>query len=108
MNIAPAFEEQRLLDYVTGQRWFGAKTREVTGTHTIDAALLPTAGARLGIALVEIRFDTGTHENYQLLFSDRDGSIELDPLSDAALSSELVHLMRAGTTVAAGDGVVEF
>ena len=87
VSIAPAFEEQRLVDYVTGQRWFGAKTREVTGAHTIDAALLPTAGAALGIALVEIRFDTGTHENYQLLFEERDGSLELDPLGDAALAS---------------------
>ena len=108
MTVAPAFDEQRLVEHVTGQRWFGAKTREVTGARTIDAALLPTAGARLGIALVEIRFDTGTHENYQLLFAERDGEIQLDPLGDPALSSELVHLMRAGTTVAADDGTVEF
>ena len=81
MSIAPAFEEQRLVDYVTGQRWFGAKTREVTGAHTIDTALLPTAGARLGIALVEMRFDTGTHENYQVLFEDgttAEGSVPAD------------------------------
>jgi maltokinase len=108
MSVAPTFEEQRLVDYVTGQRWFGAKTREVTGAHTIDTALLPTAGAALGIALVEIRFDTGTHENYQLLFEERAGSLELDPLGDAALASELVHLMRAGTTVQADGGAIEF
>jgi trehalose synthase-fused probable maltokinase len=104
----PMFDEQHLVDYVTGQRWFGAKQREVTGAHTIDTALLPTAGARIGIALVEIRFDTGTHENYQLLFAERDGSLELDPLADAALASELVHLMRAGTTVNGDDGAIEF
>ena len=108
MTVASAFDEQRLVDHVTAQRWFGAKTREVTGAHMIDTALLPTAGARLGIGLVEIRFDTGTHENYQLLFAERDGEMELDPLGDPALSSELVHLMRAGTTVSADDGTVDF
>jgi maltokinase len=108
VTVAPVFDEHQLVEYVTGQRWFGAKTRDVSGAHAIDTALLPTAGARLGIALVEIRFDTGTHENYQLLFAERDGEMELDPLGDPALSSELVHLMRAGTTVAAHDGTVEF
>ncbi|HEV7642194.1 MAG TPA: phosphotransferase, partial [Gaiellaceae bacterium] len=52
-----------------------------------------------------IRFDTGTHETYQLLAGD---SHELDSLADPRQVRELVHLMRTNTKLPAGDGIVEF
>jgi maltokinase len=53
--------------------------------------------------LIALGFETGTHETYQLL---TDGS--LDALADPRHVRELVHMIRRGTTVNAGEGQVEF
>jgi maltokinase len=65
--------------------------------------LLREPEPRLELQLVEIRFDTGTHETYQLL---TDG--DLDALRDPRQVRELVHMMRGSAKVPAGEGVVEF
>jgi maltokinase len=98
---APVFDEDKLVEHVVAQRWFGSKTRDVTGAQTVDAAMVPDGDPRLGVALVEVRFDTGTHELYQLLFAVSDGSLEFDALHDLSLTRGVVQLMRDG---ARGDG----
>src|SRR6476469_8526896 len=86
-------DEQTLIDFITGQRWFGSKTRHVTHASLIDRE----------VQIVETRFDTGTHETYQLL---ADGG--LDALGDPRQVRELVHMIRGGAKLPAGEGVVEF
>jgi hypothetical protein len=54
--------EQQLIDFVTSQRWFGSKTRDVTHSTVVDRATLREEDPRLELMLVETRFDTGTHE----------------------------------------------
>lgn len=95
--------EQQVIDFVTSQRWFGSKTRHVSHAHVVDRATLRDADPTLELQLVEIRFDTGRHETYQLL---TDGG--LDALSDAHQVRELVHMIRGGVKVPAGEGIVEF
>ncbi len=95
--------EQAVIEFVTGQRWFGSKTRQVIHAHAVDRARLRDADPGLELQLVEIGFDTGTHETYQLLTDDG-----LDALADPRQVRELVHLISAGTTVLAGEGTVEF
>jgi maltokinase len=97
--------ERQLIDFVTSQRWFGSKTREVTHSAVVDRATLREEDPRLELLLVETRFDTGTHETYQLLAGDEH---ELDSLADPRQVRELVHLMRTNTKVPAGEGIVEF
>ena len=97
--------EQQLIDFVTSQRWFGSKTRDVTHSAIVDRATLREEDPRLELLLVETRFDTGTHETYQLLAGD---THELDSLADPRQVRELVHLMRTSTKVPAGEGIVEF
>jgi trehalose synthase-fused probable maltokinase len=99
-------DEQALIEFVTGQRWFGSKTRTVTHARVIDRATLRDVEPILDVALVEIGFETGTHETYQLLLGDGDG--ELDALADPRHVRELVHMIRGGVTVPAGEGTVEF
>src|SRR3954449_12242039 len=96
-------DEQSLIDFITGQRWFGSKTRHVTHASLIDRAVLRDADPALELQLVETRFDTGTHETYQLL---ADGG--LDALGDPRQVRELVHMIRGGAKLPAGEGVVEF
>jgi maltokinase len=111
-----------LLEFVTRQRWFGSKSREVSEARVIESALLRTEVPRLTLELVEIRFAPGTHEIYQLLVGERPvdegwtgGVIEsnsewtrYDALADPALARELVHLIRGGVTENAGEGQVQF
>jgi maltokinase len=95
--------EQALIEFVTGQRWFGSKTREIAHASVVDRALLRDTEPMLELQVVEIRFDTGTHETYQLL---TDGGF--DALGDPRQVRELVHMIRGGAKVPAGEGVVEF
>jgi len=95
--------ERALIDFITGQRWFGAKTREVIHARTVDTATLREEEPRLELRLIEVGFDTGTHETYQLLTDDR-----FDALADPRNVRELVHMIRGGRNLPAGDGVVEF
>jgi maltokinase len=97
--------ERQLIEFVTSQRWFGSKTRDVTHSAVVDRATLREDDPRLELLLVETRFETGTHETYQLLAGDEH---ELDSLADPRQVRELVHLMRTNTKVPAGEGIVEF
>jgi len=89
---------------VTGQRWFGSKTREVTHARVLDVASLHEAEPELRVELVEVGFETGTHETYQLVTAD--GS--LDALAEPRHVRELVHMIRRGVTVPAREGTLEF
>ncbi len=90
-----------LVDFITSQRWYGSKTRDVSEASVVDSVTLRD---NLELQLVEVTFDTGTHETYQLL-TDHGG---YDALADEEQALELLRLIRAGETVAAQDGQVQF
>jgi maltokinase len=96
-------DETELIEFVTGQRWYGSKTRMPTHATVVDEAGLRESDPTLRLQLVALGFDTGTHDMYQLLTND-----SLDALSDPRQVRELVHMIRGGVTVAAGEGQVEF
>jgi len=92
--------ERELIEYISAQRWYGSKGREVAGASVVDCAELPGCL----IALVEVRFPEGTHETYQLVVGDG-----LDGLAEPPVARELVHLLRAGKAhPSTGDGMLEF
>ena len=101
-------DEQQLIEYVTEQRWYGSKSRSVSHSQVLDFVTLREADPEYALALVEIRFDTGQHEIYQLLVARQDGELQLDGLQDPALARELVHAVRANLTLQGDDGSVEF
>ena len=71
--------------------------------------MLRTTEPQLALALVEMRYETGAHDIYQLLYALRDGEIELDGLDeDRGLARELVSAMRSGLTLQGAEGIVEF
>ena len=114
--------EERLIEFIRPQRWFGAKSEEVIHAHVLDAATLRETAPLLVAALAEVRFQPGTHELYQLLLgfrsvgeewaedviSEADGLTAYDALADPALARELVRLMARNATLEAGEGVFEF
>jgi trehalose synthase-fused probable maltokinase len=95
--------EQALIDFVRGQRWFGAKSRIVGHATVLDRATLRDADPQLELQIVEMRFDTGTHETYQLITNDG-----LDALDDPQAARELVQMIRSGAKLPAEEGIVEF
>ncbi len=95
--------EQELIGFVTSQRWFGSKTRAVTRAAVLDRVVLRDADPRLELQLVEIGFDTGTHETYQLL---NDGSD--DALGDPRRVRALAEMVRSGARVEGEHGAIEF
>src|SRR3954452_24013998 len=103
-----ALDEARLIDYVTHQRWYGAKSRSVSHASVLDSVVLRTTEPQLALALVEMRYDTGAHDIYQLPFSMRGEEVEIDGLEDAQLARELVSAMRSGLTLHGAEGVTEF
>jgi maltokinase len=117
-----AIDADLLGDYVAGQRWFGSKSRERVGAHVVDTAVLREQSPSLVLGLLAVRFEPGTHELYQLplglrpqaagwadvSIANAGGFTVYDGLADPALARELVHLMRAGKSQAAGEGTVEF
>jgi len=55
-----------LEEWMTRQRWFASKAREVASVNLLTRVALSEKPA-LDLALVEARFQAGTHELYQLL-----------------------------------------
>ena len=101
-------DEQQLIEYIVGQRWFGTKTREVSRANVLDVARLRSTPPELFLLLVEIRFPEGTHDLYQVPVGvDEDGEW-YDALGDPSLTRELVHLIRSGATEQARDGMLDF
>jgi maltokinase len=97
-------DEREVIDYVTQRRWYGAKSRAVAHSQELDAVVLRTTEPKFVLALVEIRYDTGAHDIYQLVHGEHD----VDALEDSAAARELVHAMRAGLTLQGREGTVEF
>lgn len=103
-----SFDENALIEYVTRQRWYGAKSRTVAHSQVVDRVDVRTTDPALSLVLVELRYDTGAHDIYQLLVSSGDGVV-LDGLAQSpALAREVVSAMRAGLTLQGSEGVVEF
>ena len=94
-------DDSSLIEFITSQRWYGSKTREVGSATVVDRAQLRDD---LEVQLVEVRFETGTHETYQVLADDRG----FDALRDDANARALLDLMRAGETLPGSEGAVEF
>src|SRR5438874_2367734 len=101
-------DEQTLIGHVTKQRWYGAKSRSVSHSQVLDSIVLRTAEPQFALALVEMRYETGAHDIYQLLYALRQGELELDGLADPALPRELVSAMRSGLTLQGAEGIAEF
>ncbi|MDQ3739366.1 MAG: phosphotransferase [Actinomycetota bacterium] len=53
---------EALADWIVEQRWFASKSREVAGVRVLEQVQLDD----LTLMLVEVRFQTGTHELYQV------------------------------------------
>jgi maltokinase len=117
-RLVLSIPEDALRDFVLGQRWFGAKSREIAHFQVVGAPVVRTEEPLLALALVELRFHPGTHELYHVPIGFRrewedgvatvDGWVAYDALADPELARELLAQMSAQAKVAGGEAVVEF
>jgi maltokinase len=116
-DLVLALPEQELREFVLSERWYGSKGEDVVSVRPVDAFPLRDEEPLLAVAVVEVRFPTGTHDLYNLPvglrrggtgFATVDGWSAFDALEDAELVRELVRLMRAQESVEYDEGRLEF
>jgi maltokinase len=95
-----------LTEWVTGQRWFSAKSREVTVDVRTTVPLCADPG--VGLLIAEARTPAGTHELFQLVVGTDGDELAFDVLDDPVRSAALAALLRQGGTVGDGDHTVSF
>jgi trehalose synthase-fused probable maltokinase len=113
------FDEQRLLEFVVDQRWFGARSREVAGATVRDVAFTGRGDHVVGVVLLDVWYDAGTHDVYQLVVgTDGDGTGDrlgtfadrdlFEVGSNPVFALELALATNEGETVVASAGTVAF
>jgi trehalose synthase-fused probable maltokinase len=107
-----------LIDYIRQRRWFASRGLEIAGAELVDAVSLPADDPQW-LALVTLRFETGTHELYQLLLrtaphgadGDEITSVDGVVLYESSASPDLARLLvtapPSGMSLAGHDGTVE-
>ena len=120
--VIAGLPQEQLHDWVLEQRWFASKAREVAQLNVLEAVTLREDAPMLVLALVEARFQTGTHELYQLplglraaaegwddrVIAEVDGWTVYDALGDPTQSRELLHRIRGSAEVGAEHGILRF
>ena len=117
-HLALSIPEEALREWILGQRWFGAKSREISHVNVIGAPVISEREPMLALAVVEIRFHAGTHELYHVPVGFRrewhdpittvDGWQAYDALADPELARDLLARMRKNEDIAGGEAIVQF
>ena len=97
-------ESMDLQDYLPRQRWFGGKTRRISGAKILDAAEVQPA--RSALALVEVDFETGIPETYQLPLAMTFGDLGED-LRRVAPVAGIASIVSNGASGLLHDGVYD-
>jgi maltokinase len=117
-ELVLALPEEELREFVLEQRWYGSKSDEVVQVQAVDAfPLRDREEPLLAVAVVETRFQTGTHELYNVPvglrrgkggFASVEGWSAFDALEDDKLVRGLVEMIRAQERVEHDRGTLEF
>ncbi len=106
LGVDGRLDDDAVLPYLRDQRWFGAHEREVSSATLVDVVLLADDPV-LEVALVDVHFEAGAHDLYQLLLHDEDGVL-FDATTDPLLGTRLVELASEQAERAAGAGRLTF
>ena len=117
-----ALPEGALASWVTAQRWFSSKLRDVHEFRVLDLIALESEDPVVAIAIAEARFGSGRHEVYQVPIAVRPrssgwdegvihtsaGHVVYDALIDPAADAVLAAQFAAGATIERPAGCVRF
>jgi maltose alpha-D-glucosyltransferase / alpha-amylase len=101
---AKRLETVELQEFLPKQRWFGEKSRHLTAIKIVDWAELDTSHSAL--ALVEVQFDSGPSETYQLPLAMTWGE-EANALRRAAPNAGIAAIVSKRVEGLLHDGVFD-
>ena len=117
-ELVLALPEEELREFVQRQRWYGSKSEDVAHVRAVEAFPVGATGEPLlAVGVVEMRFQSGTHDLYNVPvglrrggegFASVDGWAAVDALEDEELVRRLVGLIRAQEPVEHEGGTLEF
>ena len=123
MSVVDLIDPETLRSWLVGQRWYASKAREVSEARLLEVAPIPGDPEPLmALAIVETRFQAGTHELYQLPLGFRhedegwsEGVIAqvgdrtmYDAMVDPVCAKRIAAAMREGARIEHETGVWEF
>ena len=122
MSGGAGIDIEELTDWLIRRRWFASKARELSRIEVTHVPLDDSGSARLRIALVEVHFEGGAPEIYQVpiaigdgdlpedarIAATDDGAAAYDLLAERRDPPRLLELIAAGGEVASDDGRVVF
>jgi len=91
--------EEPLTEWLVGQRWFASKSREVVGVRVLEEVEI----GDVTLMIVEVRFQAGTHELYQVPLCRGE-----DAMADPECVFRLARAIRENTTVESEDATWAF
>src|ERR1700736_3627589 len=114
--------EPALAEWMTAQRWFSSKQRDVHEFNVLDTVVLQESAPVVAIVIAEARFDAGTHQLYQVPIavrplSDRwdegvifaaDDHVTYDALLDPAAAAVLAGRFAARAAIERRGGCLRF
>ena len=119
---AGALPPDELAAWVSAQRWFSSKQRDVAEFNVLDLIVLREADPVVAIVIAEARFGAGTHELYQVPIAVRPRSdgwdagvisstsmhVAYDALIDEAADAALAARFGDATAIDRPSGCVRF
>jgi maltokinase len=117
-----AVSEEALTEWISAQRWFGAKARDVAQFNVLDVVVLRRDPPALALTIVEARFGAGTHELYHVpvgvrpvgerwsdeIVCETDEFTAYDALADPAQTALIAELLCSAAVVSDEESRVEF
>jgi maltokinase len=115
-------DPERLQAWVVGQRWFGAKGRQVSALEVLQTVPLRDDEPLLLLAVIAARFPAGTHDLYQVpigirhadegwdkgVIAEAGNWTIYDGLTDPELARELLQRIRNSSVARAGGSTLTF
>ncbi len=89
------------------RRWFGSRTRTITGVTALDWAAVPNTPGVL--ALFDVAYADGAHETYQVpVVPPPEAEAVADAMEDPQFCGALLEQIRIGATLTGRRGVFRF
>jgi trehalose synthase-fused probable maltokinase len=106
-DLRDRLSEERLEEWLPEQRWFASKTRDVAEIRLADLLSLCDEPAT-AIGLVEVTFQAGTHELYQLLLGAEGRGVAMDALTSPAHAAVITRRLTEQAVCESDVGTVNF